>query len=114
MVLLKYKQINLASRRVHSTEFCIYALKEYIVYYKNRNTSVFVTMLVQVNFRLLFPNLLSRNVPVFIVITLAMWYTQQKMCIRQSNAIPPSSTDSNGVKQSGIISPILFNVYMEG
>ena len=43
-----------------------------------------------------------------------MWYTHQKMCIRWGNAISPSFTVSNDVKQGGIISPILFNVYMDG
>ena len=69
-------------KKGHSTDLCIYALKEYIEYYKNRNTSVFVTMLDaskafdRVNFWLLFQKLLSRNVPLFIVRILAMWYTQ--------------------------------------
>ena len=36
------------------------------------------------------------------------------MCIRWGNVISPSLTVSNGVKQSGIISPILFNVYIDG
>ena len=43
-----------------------------------------------------------------------MWYTHQKMCIRWGNAFSPSFTVSNGVKQGGIISPILFNVCMDG
>ena len=49
-------------KKGHSTDLCIYALKEYIEYYKNRNTSVFVTMLDaskafdRVNFWLLFQN----------------------------------------------------------
>ena len=60
-----------------------------------------------------FQKLLSRNVPLFIVRILDMWYTHQKMCIRQGNAISPSFTVSNGVKQGGILSPILFNVYMD-
>ena len=107
-------------KKGHSTDLCIYPLKEYIEYYKNRKTSVFVSMLDaskafdRVNFCLLFQKLLSRNVPLFIVRILAMWYTHQKMCIRWGNAISPSFTVSNGVKQGGIISPILFNVYMDG
>ena len=68
----------------------------------------------RVNFWLLFQKLLSRNVPLFIVRILAMWYTHQKMCIRWGNAISPSFTVSNGVKQGGIILSILFNVYMDG
>ena len=43
-----------------------------------------------------------------------MWYTHQKMCIRWGNAISPSFTVPNGEKQGGIISLILFNVYMDG
>ena len=44
-----------------------------------------------------------------------MWYTtHQKMCIGLGNAISPSFTVSNGVKQGGIISQIFFNVYMDG
>ena len=43
-----------------------------------------------------------------------MWYTHQKMCIKWGNAISPSFTVSNGVKQGGIISQIFFNVYMDG
>ena len=68
----------------------------------------------RVNFWLLFQKLLSRNVPLFIVRILAMWYTHKKMCIRWGNDISPSFTVSNGVKQGGIISPNLFNVYMDG
>ena len=74
-------------KKGHITDLCIYALTGYIEYYKNRNTSVFVTMLDaskafdRVNFWLLFQKLLSRNVPLFIVRILAMWYTHQKICI---------------------------------
>ena len=122
-VIQAHVQNNLASRKITLLTyayFAEYALKEYIEYYKNRNTSVFVTMLDaskafdRVNFWLLFQKLLSRNVPFFIFRILAMWYTRQNMCIRWSNAISPSFTDSNGVKQGDIISPILFNVYVDG
>ena len=63
---------------------------------------------------LLFQKLLSRNVPLFIVRIRYKWYTHQKMCIRWGNAISPSFTVFNCVKQGCIISPILFNVYMDG
>ena len=46
----------------------------------------------RVNFWLLFQKLLYRNVPLFIVRILAMWYTHQKMCIIWGNAISPSFT----------------------
>ena len=42
-----------------------------------------------------------------------MWYTHQNMWIRLGNAVSPSFIASIGVKQGGIISPILFYVYMD-
>ena len=63
---------------------------------------------------MLFQKLLSRNVPLFIVRILAIWHTHQKLCIRWGNAISLSFTVSNVVKQGGIISPILFNVDIDG
>ena len=44
-----------------------------------------------------------------------MWNTHQKMCIRSGNAILPSYTVSNGVKQVLLYRHFfLFNVYMDG
>ena len=48
----------------------------------------------------------------FIVRILAVWYTHQQMRIRWGNGYSPSISVSNGVKQGGILSSILFNVYM--
>ena len=66
----------------------------------------------RVNFWLLFDKL-TRSVPLFIIRILAIWYTHQKMCIRWGNAYSSLFSVSNGVKQGGILSPILFNVYMD-
>ena len=43
-----------------------------------------------------------------------MWYAQRMMCIRWSNAISLYFIVYDGVKQGGILWPILFNVYMDG
>ena len=84
-----------------------------------RSSSVFVTMLDaskafdKVKFWLLFAKLITRSVPLFIVRKLAVWYTHQKMCIRWGNVHSSPFSVSNGVKQGGILPPILFNVYMD-
>ena len=36
---------QLGLKSAHSTDLCIYTLKEYIEYYKNRETTVYVTFL---------------------------------------------------------------------
>ena len=44
---------------------------------------------------------------------LAFWYSNQKMMVRWGNVMSESFTVSNGVRQGGILSPYLFNVYMD-
>ena len=34
------------------------------------------------------------------------------MCVRWGNSILPDLFVGNGVKQGGVISPIMFNIYM--
>ena len=104
----------------HSTDLCIYALNEFIEYYKSRNTTVFVTFLDasksfdRIDHWLLFKKLISKDVPLFIIRLLAYWYSHQKMCVRWGNKVFSFfMCVSNGVKQGGILSPTLFNVYMD-
>ena len=94
-------------------------LKEFIKYYKQRNTTIFVTFLDaskafdRIDHWLLFKKLIDKHVPLFIIRLLVCWYSTQKMHIRWGNTVTSSFLVSNGVKQGGIISPILFNVYMD-
>ena len=60
-----------------------------------------------------FKKLIDKHVPLFIIRLLVCWYSTQKMHIRWGNTVTSSFLVSNGVKQGGIISPILFNVYMD-
>ena len=68
----------------HSTDLCIYTLKEYIAYYKNRGATVFITFLDaskafdRLNYLLQFDKLVKKCVPVFIIKLLCFWYTHQK------------------------------------
>ena len=88
-------------------------------YYKCRGTTVYVTFLDaskafdRLNYWLLFDKLIKKRVPLFIVKLLLFWYTHQRMCVRWGNSTSPDFLVGNGVKQGGIISPILFNIYMD-
>ena len=85
----------------------------------NRGTTVFVTFLDaskafdRLNYWLLFDKLVKKCVPLFIIKLLCFWYTHKKMVVRWGTTISTQFTVANGVKQSGIISPILFNMYMD-
>ena len=106
-------------KSAHSTDLCIYTLKEYIEYYKSRRTIVFVTFLDvskafdRLNYWLLFDKLVKKYVFLFIIKLLCFWYTHKQMVVRWSITISTQFTVANGVEQSGIISLILFNMYMD-
>ena len=104
---------------VLTTELCIYTLKEFVDYYKQRSTTVFVTFLDaskafdKINYWLLFKKLFDKGFPTFVIKILAFWYTHQEMHVRWGITTTSSFLVSNGVKQGGILSPMLFNVYMD-
>ena len=45
---------------------------------------------------------------------LVYWYRTQTACVRWSTACSEMFTVSNGGRQGGILSPLFFNVYMDG
>ena len=67
----------------------------------------------RVNHWLLFKKRIDRKVPLFIVRLLCFWYTNQKMNVKWGAAISNTFSVHNGVKQGGILSPLLFCVYMD-
>ena len=106
-------------KKKHGTDMCIYALKELILKYRSLNATMFMCFLDaskafdRVNHAKLFGKLVNRGVPGYIVRILVYWYTFQKVSIRWGSAISEDFTVGNGVRQGGILSPHLFNIYMD-
>ena len=105
-------------KRKHGTDMCIYVLKELVHRYKSLGSKMYLCFLDaskafdRVNHSSLFVKLRNRGVPEYIVRLLAFWYKQQNMFIRWGNVISESFRVSNGVRQGSILSPYLFNIYM--
>ena len=103
----------------HSTDACIYVLKEAVEYYNSQHSSVYMCFLDaskafdRVNHYILFEKLISKGVPGYLIRTLIFWYSNQKMSVRWGSLLSDSFTVTNGVRQGGILSPYLFNVYMD-
>lgn len=103
----------------HGTEMCVFALKQVIEYYKTNNSPVYVCYLDaskafdRINHWTLFAKLIDRKVNISVIRFLLFWYEHQMFCIRWGRTLSDYFTASNGVRQGGVMSPILFNVYMD-
>ena len=62
---------------------------------------------------ILFDRLSHRGLPPLISSFLLNWYKSQELCVRWGNAFSSSFTVSNGVRQGGVLSPVLFTIYMD-
>jgi hypothetical protein len=104
----------------HSTDMCVYVLKQIISFYSECNSPLVVTYLDaskafdRVNFYKLFDKLMYRGVPAIYIRLLMFWYTHQEFMVRWGGTFSGSFLVGNGVRQGGVLSPVLFNVYMDG
>ena len=102
----------------HSTDLCVYALTEFIEYSKRRTTSVYVAFL---DASKAFDNkitgfylkkLLNRGVLIYLVKVVCYWYQHQSMYVKWGSTLSSKCQVTNGVRQGGVLSPLLFNVYV--
>ena len=61
----------------------------------------------------LFWKLLCRGVPAILVRALAFWYCNQTFTVRWGSTLSTPFNVTNGVRQGGILSPYLYNVYID-
>jgi len=106
-------------RKHHSTDMCVFILKEICNLYNIKSSPVYVCMLDsskafdRVNHFLLFDKLLKRGMPVLLVRILFTWYQTQSFVVKWDNVLSDSFTVTNGVRQGGVLSPRLFNVFID-
>ena len=72
----------------HSTDLCVYALTEFIEYFKSRSTSVYVAFLDAKSEKSILgfslKKIIDRQMPLYLVKILCYWYRNQSMYVRLS------------------------------
>lgn len=103
-----------------STDFAIFTLKNSIKYYLDRNTTIYACFLDlsrafdTINYNKLWEKLEQTNVPLKIAKLLQFWYANQTNQVRWHDKLSNSYRLDSGVRQGGLTSPLLFNLYVDG
>ena len=126
VILHKYSEFFTSSdlqfgfKSGYSTTMCTGLIKTTISHYINRHSVVYGCFLDAskafdlVDHKLLFSYLYDRGLPPTVIRFLMFWYKHQSMCIRWNGAVSEPFCVSNGVRQGGVLSPVLFSVYING
>ncbi len=104
-----------------STTHCTFCMNGTINYYNYKRLNVYVLFLDnatkvfdRVKYCKLFNELCKRKMSPLITILLLFMYTNQRLQVKWGNETSSQFNVLNGVKQGGVLSPILFAVYMDG
>ena len=103
----------------HSTVQCVSMIREIVSYYKSKSTHVFMCMLDaskafdKVNLLLLFKKLRLKGMCPLILRFIIKMYINQCIQVKWNNLKSEKCSISNGVKQGGVMSPLLFNLYVQ-
>jgi hypothetical protein len=117
--LLVSSDLQFGFKRKRSTAMCSMVAKDVISHYTEHGSDVFCSFLDaskafdKVHYCKLFSLLLNRQIPSLIIRVLLNIYTGQRVRVLWNGIYSECFAVSNGVKQGGIISPILFSIYFD-
>ena len=124
-ILLSYPQSFLSSglqfgfKPKMSTSLCTGTVKNVISRYMHGGSPVFACFLDAskafdlVDHKILFQRLLDRDLPSHLIRFLLSWYKNQSMSVKWGESFSAPFSVSNGVRQGGVLSPILFTLYID-
>ena len=113
-------QLQFGFKAKRSTSMCTMLMKESIAYYINNDSSVYCTLLDatkafdRVQYCKMFRLLLEKGLPPICIRLIMNMYTNHSARIAWNGICSPPFSVKNGVKQGGVLSPVLFCVYLDG
>ena len=102
-----------------STDICVFTFKEIVNYYKSLSSNVYLCFLDaskafdRINHWHMCSKLINRGVPKLVVRFLLKWYQTQMFVVKWCNTLSTAFKCTNGLRQGGILSPRMFNVYID-
>ena len=118
-VSLKTDDLQFGFKENTSTITCTQLLIETVEYYNSNNTDCFMLLLDaskafdRIEYVRLFKLLRDRNMCPIVLRLIITMYISQKMQVRWGEIVSSQFSVSNGVKQGGVMSPVLFTVYLD-
>lgn len=117
--ILRTSDLQFAYKSQHSTVQCTFLANEVIQYYRNGGGNVYALLLDaskafdRIEYVKLFKLLLQKGCCPLTARFIAVLYSSQSVRVRWTDFLSNSFTISNGVKQGGVLSPVLFTVYYD-
>lgn len=117
--ILQSSDMQFGFKQNHSTVLCSLVYKEVISHYLHSGSNVYSCLLDaskafdRIHFGKLFRLLLERQVPFCVTRLVLDAYTRQMSRVFWNNLYSAYFSVSNGVKQGGVLSPTLFNIYID-
>ena len=108
-----------AYKQEFSTTLCSFLAIETIQYYLDAGSTVYATYLDcskafdYIKYDRLFHSLINRNMCPLVIRLILNLYINAKYCVNWNHKQSDTFTVQNGVKQGGVISPLLFAIFVE-